>query len=132
MQTVWNYLRKEEWSPYIAGGLLGLVGVLAVALTNHLLGASGAFENVAGLIGKAVAPKLFDNLYFNFIMPPGLTWQVILLVGIFFGGMLGAKLAGTWKWRAMPDQQWIGVFGRRRVTRWAVWGSGERALEVTA
>jgi uncharacterized protein len=132
MRNVWNYMRKEEWSPYIAGGLLGLVGVLAVALTNHLLGASGAFENLAGLIGQAVAPKLFDNLYFNFIMPPGLTWQVILLVGIFLGGLLGAKLAGTWRWRWMPDQQWTGVFGRSRVTRWAVAFFGAIVLEIGA
>lgn len=132
MHTVWNYLRKEEWSPYIAGGLLGLVGVLAVALTNNLLGASGAFENVAGLIGQAVAPTLFDNLYFNFIMPPGLTWQVILLVGIFFGGLAGARLAGTWRWRTMPDQQWTTVFGRSRLTRWAVVFFSAIVLEIGA
>jgi len=132
MEIVWNYLRKEEWSPYIAGGLLGLVGVLAVALTHNLLGASGAFENFAGLIGKAVAPKLFDNLYFNFIMPPGFTWQVVLLVGIFFGGMLGAMSARTWKWRAMPDQQWTEVFGRNRWTRWGVAFFGAIVLEIGA
>ena len=132
MQIVWNYLRKEEWSPYIAGGLLGLVGVLAVALTHNLLGASGAFENLAGLIGKAVAPTLFGNLYFNFIMPPGLTWQVVLLVGVFFGGMLGALSARTWKWRAMPDQQWTAVFGRSRWTRWGVAFFGAIVLEIGA
>lgn len=132
MQTVWSYIKKEEWSPYIAGGLLGLVGVLAVALSNHLLGASGAFENLAGLLGRAVAPKLFDNLYFNFIMPPGLTWQVILLVGIFLGGMLGARVAGTWKWRMMPDQQWTAVFGRSRARRWAVMFFGAIVLEIGA
>jgi len=132
MQIVWSYLRKEEWSPYIAGGLLGLVGVLAVALTHNLLGASGAFENIAGLIGKAVAPKLFDNLYFNFIMPPGFTWQVVLLVGIFFGGMLGALSARTWKLRAMPDQQWTDVFGRNRWTRWGVTFFGAIVLEIGA
>ncbi|HLE73496.1 MAG TPA: hypothetical protein VI688_04575, partial [Anaerolineales bacterium] len=74
--------RKEEWSPYIAGILLGIVGILAVLLSDSLLGASGAFENLAGMIGKALAPKLFDNLYFNFIMPPGITWGVALLVGV--------------------------------------------------
>ena len=132
MQIVWNYLRKEEWSPYIAGGLLGLVGVLAVALTHNLLGASGAFENLAGLIGKGLAPTLFGNLYFNFIMPPGLTWQVVLLVGVFFGGMLGALSARTWKWRAMPDQQWTAVFGRSRWTRWGVAFFGAIVLEIGA
>jgi uncharacterized protein len=132
MHTVWSYLRKEEWSPYIAGGLLGLVGVLSVALTHNLLGASGAFENLAGLIGRAVAPAAFDNLYFNFIMPPGLTWQVILLVGVFLGGLLAARLAGTWRWRSLPDQQWVGVFGRSRVTRWAVAFFGAIVLEIGA
>jgi len=132
MQFVLNYLRKEEWSPYIAGGLLGLIGVLAVALTNNLLGASGAFENLAGLAGQALAPALFDNLYFNFIMPPGITWQVILLVGIFFGGMAAAKLSGTWKWRPMPDKQWTVVFGRSRWTRWAIAFFGAIVLEIGA
>jgi uncharacterized membrane protein YedE/YeeE len=132
MQIALNYLRKEEWSPYIAGGLLGVVGVLAVALSHNLLGASGAFENVAGLIGKALAPKLFDNLYFNFIMPPGITWQVVLLVGVFFGGMAAAALAGTWKWRSMPDKQWTSVFGRSRWTRWAIAFFGAIVLEIGA
>jgi hypothetical protein len=126
------FLRKPEWSPYVAGGLLGLVGVLAVALSNSLLGASGAFENVAGLIGKAVAPAAFNNLYFNFVMPPGITWQVILLVGVFFGGMLAARLSHTWKWRALPDKQWTEVFGSSRVKRWAIAFFGAIVLEIGA
>ena len=104
-------IKKEEWSPYVAGILLGVVGVLAVALSDSLLGASGAFENLAGLLGKAVAPRLFDNLYFNFVMPPGITWGVILLVGVFFGGMLGAWTSGTLKLRWNDDPQWKRIFG---------------------
>src|SRR5574341_1028028 len=98
MNQIIHYIHKEEWSPYVAGVLLGVVGVLAVLLSHSLLGASGAFENLAGLIGKAVAPKLFDNLYFNFVMPPGITWGVILLVGVFLGGMRGAWTSGTRLW----------------------------------
>jgi hypothetical protein len=90
MEWIIKQIRKEEWSPYAAGILLGVVGVLAVWLADSLLGASGAFENLAGLLGKALAPRVFDNLYFNFVMPPGITWSVILLVGVFFGGLLGA------------------------------------------
>ena len=103
--------RKEEWSPYVAGILLGVVGVLAVLLSDSLLGASGAFENLAGLVGKAIAPKLFDNMYFNFIMPPGITWGVVLLVGVFFGGMLGAWSSGKLKVRWNDDLQWQRVLG---------------------
>ena len=132
MNWLVTQLRKPEWSPYVAGGLLGVVGVLAVALSNSLLGASGAFENVAGLVGKAVAPEAFNNVYFNFVMPPGITWQVVLLVGVFFGGMVAALLSRTWKWRWMPERQWTEIFGNSRAKRWAIAFGGAVVLEVGA
>jgi hypothetical protein len=136
MKFILNYIRKEVWSPYIAGILLGIVGILAVWLTNSLLGASGAFENLAGLIGKAIAPKLFDNLYFNFIMPPGITSNVILLVGVFFGGMLGAATSGTLKWgkkdAANSDPQWKQIFGPQAWKRWLIGFIGAIILEYAA
>jgi hypothetical protein len=123
---------KESWSPYVAGALLGVVGVLAVALSNSLLGASGGFENLAGMIGQAVTPNLFDNLYFNFVMPPGITWQVVLLVGVFFGGMLGALTSKTLKWRWIPEKQWGEIFGSQRWKRWALAFIGAIILEYGA
>jgi hypothetical protein len=124
--------RKESWSPYIAGAMLGIVGVLAVLLSDSLLGASGAFENLAGLIGQAIAPGLFDNLYFNFIMPPGITWQVILLVGVFFGGMLGAYSSKTLKIRLNSDPQWKRIFGPETWKRWTIAFFGAIILEYGA
>ena len=132
MKFVMDYIRKEEWSPYVAGTLLGIVGVLAVLLSNSLLGASGAFENLAGIIGKAVAPQAFDNMYFNFIMPPGITWSVVLLVGVFFGGMLGAFSSGTFKWRLVSDEQWKKVFGPQVWKRWVLAFLGAIVLEFGA
>ncbi|HVO70385.1 MAG TPA: YeeE/YedE thiosulfate transporter family protein [Aggregatilineaceae bacterium] len=136
MQRIINYIRKDTWSPYVAGILLGIVGVLAVWVGNHLLGASGAFENLAGMIGKSVAPKSFDNVYFNFIMPPGITWGVVLLVGIFFGGMIGAATSGTLKWgkkdAANSDVQWKSIFGPSVWKRWALAFVGAIILEYAA
>ena len=136
MKSILNYIRKETWSPYTAGILLGIVGILAVLLTNSLLGASGAFENLAGLIGKALSPKTFDNLYFKFIMPPGITTGVILLIGVFFGGMLGAATSGTLKWgkkdAANSDPQWKKIFGAQVWKRWLLVFLGAIILEYAA
>jgi hypothetical protein len=132
MNRVRSLLTQETWSPYLAGGLLGVVGLLAVGLSNHLLGASGGFENLAGMAGKAVAPAAFDNVYFNFVMPAGITWNVVLLVGIFFGGMLGALSARTWRWRSMPDKQWIEAFGPSRAKRWGMAFLGGAVLQYAA
>lgn len=136
MNGIVSYIRKETWSPYVAGILLGIVGIFAVWLSSSTLGASGAFENVAGIVGKAVAPSLFDNIYFNYIMPPEITWNVILLVGIFFGGMIGAATSGSLKWgkrdAANSDAQWKAIFGRQTWKRWAVAFFGAIILEFAA
>jgi len=136
MKFILNYIRKEEWSPYVAGTLLGLVGIAAVWATNNLLGASGAFENVAGMIGKAIVPKAFDNMYFNFIMPPGLTYGLILVIGLFFGGMVGAWTSGTLQWgkkgSANSDEQWKRTFGPQTWKRWGLAFIGGIILEYAA
>jgi uncharacterized protein len=136
MKFVPNYLSKETWSPYVAGILLGLVGILAVWLSNSLLGASGAFENLAGMLGKAIAPAAFDNMYFNFIMPPGISTGVILLVGVFFGGMIGAATSKTLKWgkkeAVNSDAQWKRTFGPQTWKRWLLAFIGAIILEYAA
>lgn len=136
MKALISYIRKDTWSPYAAGILLGLVGIAAVWASNSLLGASGAFENLAGMIGKATAPTLFDNMYFNFIMPPGITYGVVMLVGLFFGGMIGAATSGTLKWgkkdAANSDEQWKRVFGPQTWKRWILAFVGAIILEYAA
>lgn len=124
--------KKELWSPYVAGVLLGVVGVLAVWISDSLLGASGAFQNLAGILGKAVAPDLFNSMYFNFIMPAEITWGVILLVGIFFGGMFGAWTSGTLKFRTNDDPQWKRIFGPQTWKRWAIAFFGAIVLQYGA
>jgi uncharacterized membrane protein YedE/YeeE len=131
-----NYIRRETWSPYVAGILLGLVSILAVWLSNTLLGASGAFENLAGTIGKAISPAAFDSMYFDYIMPPGITTGVILLIGVFFGGMIGAATSKTLKWgkkgAANSDRQWKRVFGPQVWKRWTLAFVGAIILEYGA
>jgi hypothetical protein len=124
---------KELWSPYVAGVLLGVVGILAVWLSDSLLGASGAFESVAGMIGKALAPQVFNIMYFNFIMPSGITWAVVLLLGVIVGGALGALSSKSWKLRLNTDDaQWKAIFGPQLWKRWLIAFFGAIILEYGA
>ena len=129
MKSVLGYIRKDLWSPYVAGILLGIVGILTVVLANSLLGASGGFENISAYIGKAIDPK---NMYFNFIMPAGITYAVILLVGIFFGGMLGSLSSGTFKVRTMDDEQWKTAHGPKLWKGWLLLFLGGALVEYAA
>jgi hypothetical protein len=139
MNWLKTYISKELWSPYVAAVLLAIVGVLAVLLSNSLLGASGAFESLAGLIGKKIAPNLFSNVYWGVtggrslpVMRPEITWGVILLVGVFFGGMLGALSSRTLKLRFNDDVQWKKIFGPQPWKRWVIGFFGAILLEYAA
>ena len=127
MYRIKAFISQESWSPYVAGTLLGIVGLMAVLLANALLGASGAFESLAGLIGKRIAPGLFSNTYWGLeggralpVIRPEITWSVILLVGIFFGGTLAALSSKTFKFRFNDDAQWKRIFGPQPWKRWVL------------
>ncbi|HEY5982101.1 MAG TPA: YeeE/YedE thiosulfate transporter family protein [Anaerolineales bacterium] len=132
MNWLRTQLSKELWSPYVAGVLLGLVGICTVVFANKMLGASGGFENIAGMLGKAVAPAAFNNTYFNFVMPAQVTYAVMLLVGIFFGGTLGALSSRTFKVRTMDDPLWKKVFGKELWKRWLLLFVGGIIVEYAA
>ena len=122
-------LRKEEWSPYVAGGGLGVISALALLLAKQMPGSSGAFENLAAFVAKPLFP---DNFYFTYVMPPGITWQVWLALGVFAGAMASAMLAGAWKLDANPDAQWKAVFGPQPWKRWAMAFASGIILEFAA
>jgi hypothetical protein len=139
MNRIKSFISHESWSPYVAGILLGLVGILAVLLANSLLGASGAFESLVGWIGKRIAPNLFSNIYWGVeggralpIMRPEITWSVILLLGVLLGGTLGAFSSRTFKFRFNDDAQWKRIFGPQPWKRWVIGFFGAALLEYAA
>jgi len=136
MKLIMNYMRKDTWSPYVAGILLGVIGLLAVLLANALLGASGAFESFVGWVGKNLNLSIFNNTYWGTalgrampIMRPEITWSVILLVGTIFGGTIGALTSHTFKFRWNDDAQWKRIFGPQPWKRFVIGFFGAALLE---
>lgn len=125
-------LRQKEWSPYLAGALLGVVYIVSIAVAGIVPGGSGAFENVGGLIARYIAPGIATNTYFKFVMPPGISWEVLLLVGVFVGAFVSAKLSGDFKLAPVPDAQWRRVFGPSVWKRWLIAFAGGIILEIGA
>jgi uncharacterized membrane protein YedE/YeeE len=109
--------------------MLGVTVALSLLIAGQMPGASGAFQNLTSIVGRRLAP---DNVFFRFVMPPGVTWQVWLLLGVFLGAFASAWLAHDFKWRTMPEKQWVAVFGAQRWKRWAVAFAGGVILEVGA
>jgi hypothetical protein len=139
MKRFISFISQEQWSPYVSGILLGVIGLLAVLLANSLLGASGSFESLVGWVGKHLNLGIFNNIYWGTaggralpIMRPEITWSVILLVGTIFGGTLGALSSHTFKFRWNDDAQWKRIIGPQPWKRAIIGFCGAILLEYAA
>jgi len=98
------------WSPYFAGALIGVLSWLTFYFSNQPLGASTAYARLAGLIGKAAAPRTTQSLKFYRDTPPRIEWSVMLVLGIVIGAFAsawtGGELTGSW----LPPM-WEAQFG---------------------
>jgi hypothetical protein len=65
-------------------------------------------------------------------MQPGITWSVVLLVGIVFGGTLGALSSRTFKFRFNDDAQWKRIIGPQPWKRWVLGFLGAIIVEYGA
>jgi len=113
-----NWLKKEEWSPYTGGIIVGLLSWLAF-LTVKPLGASTTFVRTAGLIEKIFFPEHVAQLPYFVEKTPKIDWQWMLMLGILIGSYVSAKLSGRFQLNFIPSM-WEKGFGRNRVKRWAV------------
>jgi uncharacterized membrane protein YedE/YeeE len=88
------------WSPYVVGALIGVLTMLTFYFSDKPLGASTAYARVAGMLGKAVAPRHTESLKYYQDNKPAIDWEVMLVVGAIGGAFLaawqGGELTGQW------------------------------------
>ena len=122
-------LRRAEWSPYLAGTLLGLVTAISMAGFGRRISGSGCYQALSGYVGRLLAPA---GVYWQYVVTTGVTWEVLLTVGMFAGALASAVAGGQFAIRTMPDTQWTDVFGPSVVKRWLLVFVGTAILEYAA
>jgi len=107
------------WSPYLAGGLSGLVIIVSVLWTGKFFGASTSFVRSAGMLEKILEPERVAQLEYFIRYLPKFDWQLLFVVGIFFGSLLSALTSDSFKWQGVPDM-WAERFGTNPAKRGVV------------
>lgn len=123
------WLRAKTWSPYVAGLMLGLVVAVSEVGFGRPLAAAGAFDKLAAYPGRLLFPS---SQYYKFIMTPGITWQVWVIVGVLGGAFASSKLSKEARLRWLPDTEWQPRFGTSRGLRLAIAFVGAILVQVGA
>lgn len=123
MKTLAHILRRDLWSPEAAGIGLGIVYILGVWLARQTPGTTGTLFSISALAGAPLTANDPLNLFFSMAHPPitnGMTWQAWMLVGVFLGAFVSARLSGGFRLRWLPLEQWTSVFGPSVRRRWLI------------
>lgn len=107
---------NKGWSPYLAGGLTGILAVVSAYATTVLmgktnfLGASTTFVRAAGFIERLFASEhVAANAYF-IKEKVTLDWQFLLIIGIFIGALIASLSDKSFKFEGVPPA-WKERFG---------------------
>lgn len=88
------------WSPYVGGGLIGVLLWLTLLFSKKPVGASSSYATAAGLIGRAVAPRHTASLKYYRDNPPAIGWEFVFIaatvIGAFLAAWHGSELTGRW------------------------------------
>ena len=125
-------MKEKVWSPWAAGVLLGLTAVASYVLVDKTIGSSGGIESIDSILLKTFHSNLANSMYFKFQMPPVVSFQIILFVGMLLGAFVSSKWSKDFKFRMMPDQLWTQNFGPSKIKRWALIFLGGIIIEYAA
>ena len=106
-----NWFKKKEWSPYLAGGLSGVVLILSVWIVEKFFGASTSFVRSAGMIEKLFGADRAAGMDYFIKYVPKIEWQWMFVIGVLIGSLIASTTSGAFRWQAVPDM-WKTRFGR--------------------
>jgi uncharacterized protein len=104
--------RRKFWSPYVVGILIGLLSWFSFATADEALGITTTFEYAAAIASREVAPgpAATNPYYHEPERTPKVTWQWMLVAGVFLGSLLSAALSGDRTRETVPEL-WKRRFG---------------------
>ena len=98
-------------NPYQVGAGIGVLSWLTFYFSDHPIGASSFYANVAGKLGQLLAPEHTRKLtYFQENKPKWFGWQSVFILSAIFGAFLAAWSSGELSSRWLPGL-WIQRFG---------------------
>lgn len=102
------------WSPYLVGALIGVLSMLTFYFSDKPIGASTAYARLAGLVGKAIAPRHTESLKFYQDNKPSVDWEVMLVLGAVGGAFFAAWHGNELTNQFLPPM-WEARFGEGTV-----------------
>jgi hypothetical protein len=101
---------EPAWSPYLVGALIGVLVICTLVLAGKKIGASSAYSDAAGMIGRLLAPRHIGSIPYYRQHKPMIGWTFVIVIGAIIGSFLAAWTGGELNGLFLQDL-WIARFG---------------------
>jgi len=104
----------------VAGAGIGVLSWITFGVMNEALGVSTTFVRLVGIVESWISPgHVESNPYLAkyIVENPPVDWQMLLVIGLFIGALVSAKLSGDCRVERVPEV-WAARFGAGRWTRY--------------
>jgi uncharacterized protein len=119
------------WSPYVVGAGIGVLSWLTFYFSDNPIGASSFYAQIAGFLGKLIAPRHTQSLAYFKDKPPRVSWGFVFVVAIVVGGALAALTGGEFANEWLPPM-WEARFGDSIALRAAIGFGGGLLMALGA
>ncbi len=112
-----RYLKKDKWSAYIVGALIGVLGWI-LFYTGHQFGTTRTIQKLSGIIIGFFSKSYIMNssYYMQYFEKSVVDWQFTFVIGIFLGSLISSKLSKSKRNEYVPSL-WKKNFGPSKIKR---------------
>ncbi|MBN2478667.1 MAG: YeeE/YedE family protein [Parachlamydiales bacterium] len=112
-----DYLKKDRWSAYAVGALMGVLGWF-IFYTGHHLGTTLAVQKFTGIVVGIFSKKhVMDSQYYmKSFKTSVIEWQQVFVIFLFFGSLVASKLSKKKRVEYVPVI-WAQNFGKSKLKR---------------
>ncbi len=82
-----------QWSPYVVGILIGVLNLVALLLSDKVLGASSSYAKASGMVRSIFDKEYVKKNEFYLQNSINIDWGFMLVVGIVIGAFISAALS---------------------------------------
>lgn len=101
---------EPAWSPYLVGMLIGLLTMMTLTFSKKPVGASSAYADLAGLIGRLISARHIRSLPYYQDHKPAFSWTLVFIAFAILGSFLAAWSGGELTGYYLQDL-WVQRFG---------------------
>lgn len=91
-------IKREKWSPYVVGALIGTLAACSILFFKKTIGTSTSFVKPVAFFWSLLNQSSFEqNAFFQDVLnnKAWFDWQLMLVIGIFLGAYLSRRLSNT-------------------------------------